>query len=40
MSTQNSSLNTSVIQQFIALVKSADAGREKEIKMNIPPLKT
>ena len=35
MSTQNSPLNTSVIQQFIAQVKSADAGQEKEIKMNI-----
>ncbi len=39
MSTQNSPLNTSPIQQFIAQVKSADAGQEKEIKLNIQQAK-
>tara|TARA_B100001287_G_scaffold45673_1_gene34758 strand:- start:80946 stop:81185 length:240 start_codon:yes stop_codon:yes gene_type:complete len=39
VSTQNSPLNTSPIQQFIAQVKSADAGQEKEIKLNIQQAK-
>ena len=39
MSTQNSPLNTSPIQQFISQVKSADAGQEKEIKLNIQQAK-
>ena len=31
----NNDINTLPIQQFINLVKSADAGRQKEIKMSI-----
>jgi len=40
MSTQvNDPINTSAIQQFLSQVKSADAGRQKEIRMDIQQAK-
>ena len=35
MSTQNEPLNTAPIQQFISQVRSADAGRAKDIRIDI-----
>ena len=35
MPTQNDPLNTVPIQQFISQVKSADASKEKEVKLTI-----
>ena len=35
MSTQSDPINTAPIQQFLQQVKSADAGRQKDIRMDI-----
>lgn len=40
MSTQNEPLNTAPITQFLNQVKSADASRAKEIRMDIQQAKT
>lgn len=40
MSTQNDPINTAPIQQFISQVKSADAGRQREIRLDIQQAKT
>ena len=39
MSTQNDPINTASIQQFLQQVKSADAGRQKEIRLDIQQAK-
>ena len=39
MSTQNEPLNTASITQFLNQVKSADAGRAKDIRMDIQQAK-
>ena len=39
MSTQNNPINTAPIQQFISQVKSADASRAKDIKLDITQAK-
>lgn len=39
MSTQNEPLNTSAVTQFINQVKSADASRAKDIRMDIQQAK-
>lgn len=40
MSTQNDPINTAPIQQFISQVKSADAGRQREVRLDIQQAKT
>lgn len=40
MSTQNEPLNTAPITQFLNQVKSADASRAKEIRMDVQQAKT
>ena len=39
MSTQSDPINTAPIQQFLSQVKSADAGRQKDIRMDITQAK-
>lgn len=39
MSTQNDQVNTAPIQQFISQVKSADAARAREVKLDIQQAK-
>ena len=39
MSTQNDPINTVAIQQFISQVKTADAGRSREVKLDIQQAK-
>lgn len=39
MSTQSDPINTAPLQQFISQVKNADAGRQKDIRMDIAQAK-